>query len=324
MLDDLWKGIGANLVDRLVGIAAPAVLFWLAGLVAEMLASGSSQDVERVIGWLEQQQVPIQVAVLIGLLVAVTTTGFIVARLSNPALRLLEGYWPRWSNPIRQPLIELHGERVERWQREWDELQPKVDAETASRPQMERALWLDERLRDYPDNYDRLLPTRLGNVLRAAELRPVSRYGIDVVRCWPQLWLAFPEHSRLELIYARTSLDSAVRSLLWALLLVIWTPLTWLAPLMGALLAAIVLLWVLPARARSYGAVVEAAVDVHRTALYSALRWPLPATPADERADGAALTEYLWRGSDATAPNFDNSGTNDAGALQRPSAALDL
>ena len=93
---------------------------------------------------------------------------------------------------------------------------------------------------------------------------------------------------------------------------------------MGALLAAIVLLWVLPARARSYGAVVEAAVDVHRTALYSALRWPLPATPADERADGAALTEYLWRGSDATAPNFDNSGTNDAGALQRPSAALDL
>jgi hypothetical protein len=49
---------------------------------------------------------------------------------------------------------------------------------------------------------------------------------------------------------------------------------------------------------------VEATVELHRLALYVALRWPLPSDPAEEHELGALLTEYLWRGSDATVPKF--------------------
>ena len=54
-----------------------------------------------------------------------------------------------------------------------------------------------------------------------------------------------------------------------------------------------------------YGDVIEAAFDLHRWKLYEALRWPTPTTPADERATGAKLTQYIWRGSDDDTPVFD-------------------
>jgi hypothetical protein len=49
--------------------------------------------------------------------------------------------------------------------------------------------------------------------------------------------------------------------------------------------------------ARIYGKLLESAFDVHRGALYESLRWPLPATPADEVKEGAVSSRYLWRGS---------------------------
>jgi hypothetical protein len=44
---------------------------------------------------------------------------------------------------------------------------------------------------------------------------------------------------------------------------------------------------------------------MHRRLLYDATRWPLPRSPAEERALGAPLTEYLWRCSDRPKPVFE-------------------
>jgi len=49
---------------------------------------------------------------------------------------------------------------------------------------------------------------------------------------------------------------------------------------------------------------LEAAFDLHRAALYQQLRWPLPANPDDEYAQGLLVTQYLWRGLTGTAPEF--------------------
>lgn len=49
--------------------------------------------------------------------------------------------------------------------------------------------------------------------------------------------------------------------------------------------------------AEVYGDLVEAAFDVHRGALYDALRWPRPAGPDREPAVGAQLIGYLRRGT---------------------------
>ena len=73
------------------------------------------------------------------------------------------------------------------------------------------------------------MPTRLGDILRAAERRPADKYGLDTIACWPALWLLLPAEAKTELVQARSALDNAARTWLWGALFVVWTPWTWLA-----------------------------------------------------------------------------------------------
>jgi hypothetical protein len=137
-----------------------------------------------------------------------------------------------------------------------------------------------------------------------AESRPVGKYGLDAVVVWPHLWLVLPETTRQELGTARQALDSAARAFLWGLLFLAFTPWTPLAAPVGLAVAAAALYRSVPAAARVFADLVEAAFDLHRTALYQHMRWPLPANPQHERAEGKQLTTYLWRGLDAPSPQF--------------------
>lgn len=132
------------------------------------------------------------------------------------------------------------------------------------------------RRRPSPATPGYFLPTRIGNILRAAERRPLDKYG----------------------------LDTAAATTLWALLFTTFTPFTWLALPAGLAVAALTVTWVILARAHTFGELIEPAYDTHRTALSTQLRWPPPETPAEEKAAGQALTAYLWRGSDHTTPTF--------------------
>ena len=105
------------------------------------------------------------------------------------------------------------------------------------------------------------MPTRLGNILRAAETRPGNKYGLNAIICWPRLWLVLPEDVRTELNAARTRLDTGTLAGFWSLLFVVWV--RW-APLLGLLAAFIAYRGMLGA----VGAyLIESAFDVHRTAL---------------------------------------------------------
>jgi hypothetical protein len=52
-----------------------------------------------------------------------------------------------------------------------------------------------ERNENYPPSLDLLLPSRFGNILRAAELYPGSRYTIDAVPLWGRMAHVIPEDS---------------------------------------------------------------------------------------------------------------------------------
>lgn len=148
------------------------------------------------------------------------------------------------------------------------------------------------------------LPTKTGNILRAAETRPRDRYGLDAVAVWPRLWLVLPDSTKQEINGARTALDSAVAASIWGILFLVFTGWTILAlPIGLAVCAAAVLVWV-PARAGVFCQLVVAAFDVHRTLLYQQLRWPLPVTPYDEQLRGKDVSSYLQKGSDDTTPTF--------------------
>jgi Flp pilus assembly protein CpaB len=99
----------------------------------------------------------------------------------------------------------------------------------------------------YPPKRDDVMPTQLGNVLKAAEMYPQERYHLDAVLIWSRLQPALPKEFSDPLQDAKTSLDLAVTlsgfSLLFGLPLSAWlalkssVPLLWWIPLLVVLIA---------------------------------------------------------------------------------------
>ena len=116
-----------------------------------------------------------------------------------------------------------------------------------------------------------------------------------------------PDLTRQELTTARTALDASASTLIWGLLFMVFTPWTILALPIALAVTLSAFYWTIPARAETFGGLLEATVDLHRADLYRKVRWPLPSNPQHEMAEGKNLTEYLWRGSDRSVPTFDSS-----------------
>lgn len=251
-----------------------------------------------------------------------------------------ESSWPAWFRPLRRYIKPFH----ERWTnkseaklkricqrletlnqrlaqaggltgltaKEWEEfetlnweqkqLQKELNGLTAKEALEFQNLKM--QLRQFPQpNF--VMATRLGNLLRSAEMRPQTKYGLDAITCWPHLWLLLPDGVKMDLQEARINLNNAARVWLWSLLFTIWTIWAWWAVLLGIFAALFVYYcWMLDA-SKTYGDLIEATFDIYRQDLYKSLRWPLPKNPADEIELGKQVTEYLWSGSDQNEPFFE-------------------
>jgi hypothetical protein len=288
-----WESIGSKLGERVIGVVlGPAALFWLGGFIAYAYVHGW-KDVDAQVRWLSGQ--PALALALAALAVACSTA--VEQVLTVLTLRILEGYGPLWrlGADARAQRIDR---RLEESAAEWQTLAAR-DSTTLSRRDRERYVALDEIARRAPADPPDRLPTALGNTLRASERRPRDKYGLDGVVCWPRLWLLLPTDVRTELEDARGALDRAAQIWIWGTLLAGWSLLApWVllaVPLMLAIAHRRLL-----AAAEVYGDLFESSFDLYRSKLYESLRWPLPATTADERANGLRLTEYLVRGTVGT------------------------
>lgn len=306
MLGKFWEGVSAKLADRWAAVSAPALVFWLGGLLAWAYSRGGWSRLGAATRWLAGQSTVAAVAVTLGVLLAVTGSGLVVQRLTFPVLRFLEGYWLACLGRPRRYLVS----RVRRHaERESDHLQDLArhvlgNPPDATAEQRASFVRLDRRRRRRPNNPADYMPTRIGNILRAAETWPGDKYGLDAVVVWPRLWLLLPDTARQELLGARAALDGAVAGAIWGVLFCVfaaWTPLA--VPAGLAVAIASVVLWT-PGRAEAFGDLVEAAYDLYRVALYQQLRWPCPADPQQELAEGRRMTEYLWRGRNDSWPTF--------------------
>jgi hypothetical protein len=143
------------------------------------------------------------------------------------------------------------------------------------------------------------MPTRLGDILRAAELRPADKYGLDAIACWPALWLLLPAEAKTELVQARSALDNAARTWLWGALFVVWTPWTWLALPVAIVVPALAYYVSILTAATAFGDLTVAAFDLYRFRLYDSLHLPRPSSPVlERRRDGLRVTRLLWAGLD--------------------------
>jgi hypothetical protein len=302
-LGQFWEAVGTKLADRWAAISGPALVFWLGGLLAWAHSRGGLQALKPPTDWLGNQPISTQVAIMLAVLLGVVASGAIVQRLTVPMLRLVEGYWPTLLNPVRQSLVRRVERRADTFEARFQQLAGAVSSNGATPRQRADFVVVDQELRRLPGNRQ-FQPTRIGNIIRASESRPVDKYGLDAVALWPHLWLLLPENTQKELATARLSLDSAVAACIWGTLFVCFAPWTLLAIPAGVGFVVIIYFGWLPSRAKVYADLVEAAFDLYRGALYAQLRWPLPTDSQDERVQGRKMTAYLLRGPSGTTPAF--------------------
>jgi len=275
---------------RLVSLLPTVVLGLFALALAWSGAPGSPPDVSRVVaqakgvtGWA-------------GFLLALTllVAALIIEPFQLTLVRAFEGYWgeSRIGRLLAAPGKAFHRARRDRLDRIQQRGGSDRQASAAAREDAAR------KLRAYPPA-DALLPTKLGNLLRAGEHRAGSRYGLDAVTMWPRLYPMLSDKLTTVLNDFRDQLDLAVRfcSVFLAATVISVACLAthgwWLAVAVGTLLLAVLSYRGALAAAAAYGQAVEAAVDLHRFDLIRALHLPLPANLTTEVRANEQLSQFL-------------------------------
>ncbi|WP_435589440.1 hypothetical protein [Micromonospora chalcea] len=246
--------------------------------------------VARAAGWAEtrawvRQLDGLQVT-LLGLAGAATllVTVLLLQFWLLPLTRMYEGYW----GSLRWAQAWARRRQVRRWE--------LLSGETGYRTMYSR----------FPLDREDIMPTRLGNVFRAAEGYTQDRYGMDAVFFWPRLYPLLPEPLRVELAGLRSVIDLTLVSATFAgvlsVLVVAFAGAADLGLARTLLLATALLLlfrllylWSVSAAAR-YCELVRSAFDISRRTLLAACGVRLPATLEEERQLWQALGQLLYRG----------------------------
>lgn len=291
LLDKSTGWLGQRLVGTLV---LPSLAFWagVGALVATHVGWDRTREEWEALGGARQ-------VLLCGGAVAGLLFFVLLGKAALPALvRAFEGYWL-----LRRPFDRLGRFGVSRQLRRWRRLR-LADPRDYGR-----------RYRCFPPEPEHLMPTRLGNALRAAESYASDdrRYGIDAVFFWPRLYPLLPDALRSAVGAARASLEqflvltvltaafvpvTVVMAAVWGLPLPVWLSTLVAGPLLSVLAhrAAV-------SAALSYGELVRTAFDTHRRTLLTALGLRLPDSLEAERALWQALGQQLYR-RDADRPEL--------------------
>lgn len=230
------------------------------------------------------------------LIFAVLVTTLVLQPLQSALVRAMEGY-PLLRGPLRVIGLPLRA----LWRFRWNRLNARQQSRQPDEADFRKMAAAAAALRSLPQDRDRLMPTRLGNTLRAAEDRPAERYGLDVVAAWPLLTAMASERATAATDDARDQLDSACRfSVSFTLLAgvsAVLLPGWWRAGVVAAAAVLAVLAYrAAVAAARTYGELVNAVVALHRFDLLSALHLELPADAESERRTFEAVSRHLRQG----------------------------
>ena len=214
-----------------------------------------------------------QVALGVAAAAAVVVLAVIVGTQVVAMTRLLEGYWRwRWADATLG--------RLGRWR--------EGNRRTGLATDASELGYLRGYLAFPPDPAP-VLPTRLGNALRAAETYPgdEQRWGLDAVFWWPRLYLILPDSARGQVDDARASLDQlVVLTMLSATFGVVALALSFaglnlavgLGCAGGALLLSRGSYLAAVTAAGVFGELVRSCYDLFRGDLLGRLGWPMPPT----------------------------------------------
>ncbi|HZC98623.1 MAG TPA: hypothetical protein VFA46_00010 [Actinomycetes bacterium] len=292
-MNKFLETVSSKLAETWVAqVLSPAFAFWAGGLALWVWGHEGTGALGAIRRWRAAGDDASLIVLAVVFLLVVVVSGTLVQRAALPMLRLLEGYWPKWLTGPRRWLERRQRKRKQRLKDEWQAAAGPVNEGTATAEQQDRYVALDELLRRFPDR-DTVMPTALGNTLRAGELRPRDRHGLDPTVCWVHLWLILPDSARAELTAARSALDGAAVAVTWSALFAVWTVWAWWVPLVAAAAIAIVHAAALLPAARTWADLVEATVDLYGPKLADTLRLQPPGTLKARWEQGDFITSFL-------------------------------
>ncbi|WP_327091190.1 hypothetical protein OIE66_11305 [Nonomuraea sp. NBC_01738] len=289
-------GLRLVLVSLLPAFAAGAFLLVL-------IWAGAPGELSFTAAW--RTAAGLKAGELVLLAVGLALVALVTYPMQVALVRVFEGYW---GHTGAGRLSVLSPRRLSGWlarrlsvrlARRRDELAER-EAQALTEEDEQAAGTAGELLRSRYPASGAVLPTRLGNVLAAAEERAGKPYGWDAVVAWPRLYPVLGAESRAVADDLRDSLDAMIRLSCTAAvtapvsLALLWASGWWAALVLVPLVVAVLAYRAALQSALSYGRAMEAAFDLHRFDLLAALRLPLPADREAERAQAAALCA-LWR-----------------------------
>jgi hypothetical protein len=213
---------------------------------------------------------------LLGVVVCACVLALLLHPFQVRAVRVLEGYWDRWSATAR--LAGVLTEIQRRRRAALSTRSRRVSSDTAVTRVNADA---HRRLAARPPA-DVLLPTALGNALRMGEITAGERYGLATLTSWPRIYMQLPQRMTQSLRSTRDALDAAV-NLCWSFLTMglasavalydepgsRWLP-------AGMLITAAVAYKGAVIAAQAYSGLMHVVYDLHRFDLLEALHHGLP------------------------------------------------
>ena len=143
--------------------------------------------------------------------------GVLLLALNREIVRLMEGYpyrrlngFQRWRYRRLSALVSTIRAEREALRKEGEKLSPK------RRDDLEKAVF--KLARGFPDEEKWVLPTALGNAIRAFEVYPRVMYGLDAIEGWSRLLGVVPTDYRTQINAAKTQMDFWVNLWLLAIL----------------------------------------------------------------------------------------------------------
>jgi hypothetical protein len=282
MLTSLSGGLLGQLDRRFVLTAwLPSMLCW--GGLGSLIVTGVGWS--HATRWWLREPAQFQVTLLVLALAWITFSAYLVAALVPVFIRAGEGYWPSWLSRFR----------------DW-----RLGRQRARQAAMRDAETFARRHADYPLREASVMPTRLGNILRAAEDHALDRYQINAIVVWPRLYVLLPDRFVVAIAAAKTPLD----------LMSVVGALGFVFGVFGTTIAAILLPWYAAVAcaagsalvlslayegavqaARPYAQLIRAAFDVHRGLVLDAAGLRRPRTYGEERRQWQQICHLWYQGA---------------------------
>lgn len=224
--------------------------------------------------------------------VATSLVAFLLHPLQFKHVQLMEGYWGNSAVAVLLGAAAVRGHYTDLLQAMRDEQGSRTAIEAMAQGRFsDRAAATYEadahrkKRGDYPEQFEDLMPTQLGNVLRRYERSAGFPYGLDAITVLPLIASVAPEAQMRYLDDQRTQLDLAARFSTVFLLLTLESfvllPSGWWV-LLGA--AAYAMSWAFykgaVQQAHLYGNAISSLIDLNRFQLYESLRMSPPRTAA--------------------------------------------